>query len=484
MSIRVDQDNNLLHIKWVTHTDHMKDLLSELVSDNEFTDVTLVCDDKREIRAHKFVLSSCSPVFKNIIKNNDQNIPIFLKGIKYEDVIPLLQFFYIGQATVAAERMLPFLKLASNFKVKDLIRHIVKDTEKNQIKIINVNKKDDNKRLSIHRGALVDIAPVKAGQSDGSVQRLSISIRPSINIAGEQNRKEETNYSIEKESVRVNVRQMMEIEVPEPQAEEESKSGGPEMPEFGVSKNLLDIIDNIDVPDDEMFMSQNDDEDDLGDFDISDLCGDVLSENSQSENIDELRSIRKYESTLDDSENLNPQKSCPFICKWCGAGKSKWKTYSELIVHVKSVHKGYACCKCDFQTSDLLAFQGHVQESHKFELKNNQYKVPKVSRHNFKTKDRKIWEVQIRDKHGPNKDRKISKQKAPWKERTTIAKARRRECRLCEDVFTSEIDLNLHIRKYHEKHTLSCDLCDDFEYYSEAAIKIHKMKKHQGTKRV
>ena len=36
---------------------------------DEYADVTLACDDDKQIKAHKAILSSCSPFFKRIPTN-------------------------------------------------------------------------------------------------------------------------------------------------------------------------------------------------------------------------------------------------------------------------------------------------------------------------------------------------------------------------------------------------------------------------------
>ena len=45
-------------LNWHTHIDHIKEILGELKSDGTFADVTLVTDDKKQKKAHKFILSS------------------------------------------------------------------------------------------------------------------------------------------------------------------------------------------------------------------------------------------------------------------------------------------------------------------------------------------------------------------------------------------------------------------------------------------
>ena len=49
---------------WNTYSDHLREMLHQMKKSNEFTDVTLVCDDMRQFQAHKVVLSACSSVFK------------------------------------------------------------------------------------------------------------------------------------------------------------------------------------------------------------------------------------------------------------------------------------------------------------------------------------------------------------------------------------------------------------------------------------
>ena len=47
-----------------TYSDHLREMLHEMMKSHELTHVTLICDDKRQFKAHKIVLSACSSVFK------------------------------------------------------------------------------------------------------------------------------------------------------------------------------------------------------------------------------------------------------------------------------------------------------------------------------------------------------------------------------------------------------------------------------------
>ena len=61
------------NLNWNSYTDHLREMLHEMMISNELTDVTLVCDDKKQFKAHKIVLSACSSVFKSIISDLPKN---------------------------------------------------------------------------------------------------------------------------------------------------------------------------------------------------------------------------------------------------------------------------------------------------------------------------------------------------------------------------------------------------------------------------
>ena len=90
--------------------------MKELLMNEDFADVTLVTEDKKQIKANVHILSACSPVFKELLlldEKNNQPI-IFLKGVKYEELEAILQFIYLGQATFHEERVSKFLEAASS----------------------------------------------------------------------------------------------------------------------------------------------------------------------------------------------------------------------------------------------------------------------------------------------------------------------------------------------------------------------------------
>ena len=110
------------NLKWPNYTQHLQGVLHEMLKKEDFTDVTLVCDDMKQMKAHKTILSASSPIFKNLL--NDAiphgNPVIYLRGIPYEDMKTILQFIYVGEAQHPVDKMDEFLASAKSLKIKEL----------------------------------------------------------------------------------------------------------------------------------------------------------------------------------------------------------------------------------------------------------------------------------------------------------------------------------------------------------------------------
>ena len=100
-------------LTWHTYSDHLKNMMKELMMNEDFSDVTLVTEDKKQIKANINILSACSPVFKDILKKEkNSNQIIYLRGIQYSEIKSIMQFIYLGEATFYKERMVEFLAVA------------------------------------------------------------------------------------------------------------------------------------------------------------------------------------------------------------------------------------------------------------------------------------------------------------------------------------------------------------------------------------
>ena len=80
------------NLNWPTFDGHLKLMLQHMINSNYLTDVTLFSDDRKQIKAHKVILSACSPVLKEIIDCMSEKEPvIYLKGIQHQELQSILE---------------------------------------------------------------------------------------------------------------------------------------------------------------------------------------------------------------------------------------------------------------------------------------------------------------------------------------------------------------------------------------------------------
>ena len=110
-------------LTWDAYSDHLRDLMKELMMNDDFADLTLVSEDRKYIRAHRNILSSCSPVFKDIVKLEQRSKPlIYLRGINFSQLESIMQFIYCGEATFYEEGINEFLAVAKSLEIKELYK--------------------------------------------------------------------------------------------------------------------------------------------------------------------------------------------------------------------------------------------------------------------------------------------------------------------------------------------------------------------------
>jgi len=93
----------------------------DLLEDEHFTNVTLVTDGNKQIKAHKVILSAFSPFFRELLINNPHQHPlVYLRGVKHEHLQSMVDFVYLGQTKIKFEEVSEFIKVASDLQIKGL----------------------------------------------------------------------------------------------------------------------------------------------------------------------------------------------------------------------------------------------------------------------------------------------------------------------------------------------------------------------------
>ena len=111
-----------LCLKWNDFQENVNTAFGNLREDSEFADVTLACEDGQQIEAHKVILAESSPFFKNLLKRNKHPHPlIYMRGVKSQVLLAILDFLYCGEANVYQENLDPFLAIAEELNLKGLM---------------------------------------------------------------------------------------------------------------------------------------------------------------------------------------------------------------------------------------------------------------------------------------------------------------------------------------------------------------------------
>lgn len=110
-----------LCLKWNDFDENVKSAFANFQSDQDFSDVTLACEDGQQVEAHKVILASCSPFLMELLRKNKHPHPIiYMRGVKFEDLVTIVEFLYLGEVNIYQENLAVFLTLAEELQLKGL----------------------------------------------------------------------------------------------------------------------------------------------------------------------------------------------------------------------------------------------------------------------------------------------------------------------------------------------------------------------------
>lgn len=107
-------------LKWNNHWANLIRVFNSLLQSETFVDVTLACEG-RHLKAHRLVLSACSPYFKELLVAHPDKHPIvILKDVRYSELRTLVEFIYNGEVSVEQNDLAALLCTARELQIKGL----------------------------------------------------------------------------------------------------------------------------------------------------------------------------------------------------------------------------------------------------------------------------------------------------------------------------------------------------------------------------
>ncbi|CAB4061069.1 unnamed protein product [Lepeophtheirus salmonis] len=107
-------------LQWKSHNTEIIQEFHRLYKDDRFTDCTIAAEDET-FRAHKLILSGCSPYFKSLFEKTSCSSPVIvLKDISAEHVGLLIRYMYLGVISVKREDLTTILRTANSLRIRGL----------------------------------------------------------------------------------------------------------------------------------------------------------------------------------------------------------------------------------------------------------------------------------------------------------------------------------------------------------------------------
>ncbi|XP_017070893.1 uncharacterized protein LOC108107742 [Drosophila eugracilis] len=111
------------HLKWMGHSSTIMDIQRSLRNDDENCEVVLASRDGVRVRAHLFVLSTCSELMRNILVDvpRGQEATIVLPDIRGDLLESMLSFIYMGETSLPSASLSEFLEAINLLGIKSAI---------------------------------------------------------------------------------------------------------------------------------------------------------------------------------------------------------------------------------------------------------------------------------------------------------------------------------------------------------------------------
>ena len=175
----MDQDG--VDLEWKMYESISTNSFKTLYTDTDFADVTLACEDNKQILAHKVVLISCSEMLKKILLENPHPHPlIFLQGLTLRDLQQLKKSMYLGTAFVEESEMKSFISVSKTF----LNTHAPTQACKPSASVAEAKEGEamplDKKQQLLVEGKVVNQAEIVSEES----KRIKENIRVRLNKFG------------------------------------------------------------------------------------------------------------------------------------------------------------------------------------------------------------------------------------------------------------------------------------------------------------
>ena len=412
-------------LQWNSHTAHVRSLLQDLMITNNFSDVTLVCEDLTMLRAHRNILSAGSQVLKDIFLFEDKSqlggkqSVIHLRGVKHKVMQAILEYIYLGETAITQDRTNDFLLAAKGLGVRDCTEKVTQNV------IVDSNISNDQNLNSLKINTMEMDLDIKT-ENQISIDEINTTTLKKLDKPGQITigfNEAISNFKIKDEVVMANVSNEID-------SHNDSEDGG------------VDNTSNIKHQ--------------------CSICGEVFENafclKTHEKNVHSVKrkrvSCQQCDYTCNQPNRLKSHinivhNNIKYPCEICG---KLFANNLSLSAHVTNIHERnqiFYCEQCDYKAVTKFGLQNHILTKHdKVIFECNQC-------------DKKYSYIQQLDVH-----------------KKAVHEGSKFCCDSCNFQAAYKADLRSHKKIVHEGIRRKCDECD-YQSKHTRELRNHMKKKHQ-----
>lgn len=330
-----------LCLRFTDFETNISSIWKSIQSGNNFCDVTLACASGQQIQAHKVILSACSPILQNLLIQNPHQHPLlYLRGIKFSELVNLLDFIYQGEVDIEQEDLPEFLSIAQELKIKGLILDDLEQTEIPSQLEESAESPSKRKKSGKSRSSFL--------QENGNIAGTNVKTEKSESVGGDSAAATFMDHLMTSPDVMLTEGEFSMGEAFE--GREDTVKDGNEVEEYGKIGHDVDGYGQEGyfeyVDDDEQFSPvKKVDEDGKTVFHCKECEYSSKSKGNFTQHIESMHKGRFYP------------------CETCGY---KAKHRSNLKKHQMAMHDGvrYPCELCDYKATQKKYLKVHMTKRH------------------------------------------------------------------------------------------------------------------------
>ena len=446
-------------LEWQTFQNHSVNLNRNLFNDTAFSDVTLITDELVQTPAHKVILSAASTVFKELCAVGSKSVQqiLYLRGIKQEELDAMLQFIYLGEATVYEDRLKEFSRVVRDFNITKLneFQYLQDQVTPTKKKDTPQEEKDDSKKKD-------QVTPLK--KKDQS------------QIEKDNPKKKEENKETNKIKSKSNVREENTVKKVTKKAKVEEEPA------------KENIVTNDDSVIEDPFLCLE--------------CELVFNDKAAFDHHYQATHVKTQ--IQDPKQKTRKRVKKNLSCLFC---PDKFEIREELLSHLKSHDLPYYPCQiCDFVTNKLFKLKNHIKKIHEMSMKEYSKRLegskPEQSEdNNIQNEDHAI---DIEASFGQDYDEvnRIDETKDNFQQETELSIVttsempqqmeqestfkpivedfQQQKCLKCHQMFTSRETMSEHFRLVFPTEKYHCpDQNCDQQFESKNLVKFHVNDAHK-----